>query len=243
MIQFFARVVELREEKTVIYDGKITVDLPSRGFLEVPNNLSLLTDFPENAVYIGESPSKGGRIMQDNDIIALYFERNQDAIRHTQNKYGSYCHSVSMNILNSRSDAEECVNDTWVRAWNAIPPHRPSVLRTFLGKITRNLSINRLKDIHRQKRNPDLLLSFDELSECISLPEDTTDTQLCAYLNQFLSVTDPFDRQLFVGRYWYGRSVGNMAKHHGLTSNAVSQRLKRTRQKLKAFLEERGYSV
>ena len=181
--------------------------------------------------------------MQDNDIIALYFERNQDAIQHTQAKYGAYCHSVSMNILNNRSDAEECVNDTWLRAWNAIPPQRPSVLRTFLGKITRHLSINRLKERHRQKRNTDLLLSFDELSECISLPEETTDTQLCAYLDEFLAITDSFDRQLFVGRYWYGRSVQDMAQHYSMTPNAVSQRLKRTRKNLKAFLEERGYSV
>ncbi len=181
--------------------------------------------------------------MQDNEIIALYFERDQEAIRQTQAKYGTYCHSISMNILRCSSDAEECVNDTWLRTWNAIPPQRPSVLRAFLGKITRNLSINRLRERHRQKRNSDLLVSFDELSECISLPEETTDEALCAYLNEFLAATDPFDRQLFVGRYWYGRSVQDMAAHHRMTPNAVSQRLKRTRQSLKAFLEERGYSV
>ena len=148
-----------------------------------------------------------------------------------------------MNILNNESDAEECVNDTWVAAWRSMPPKKPSVLRTYLGKLTRNLSINRLRERHREKRNPDLVIALSELAECIPVPEDTTDTQLCAYLNEFLEITPALDRQLFMGRYWYGRTVREMAPRYGLTANAVSQRLKRTRQALRAYLEERGYTV
>ena len=181
--------------------------------------------------------------MEDSQIVDLYFQRDQEAIRHTQSKYGAYCYHVSMNILSCHSDAEECVNDTWLRTWHAIPPHRPQVLRTFLGKITRHLSINRFKENRRLKRRRDLVVAFEELSECISLPEDTTDSTLCAYLDEFLAKLDAFDRQLFMGRYWYGRSVQDMAQYHGMTANAVSQRLKRTRQQLRSFLEERGYAV
>lgn len=181
--------------------------------------------------------------MEDYEIIALYWSRDEAAIRETEHKYGAYCHSVAMNILASRSDAEECVNDTWLKTWQSIPPKKPSVLRTYLGKITRNLSINRLKAMRRAKRNPDLVIAFEELSECIPIPEDTPDTCLCAYLDAFLETTEPLDRQLFMGRYWYGRTVAEMAPHYGLTPNAVSQRLKRTRQRLREFLEERGYTV
>ena len=181
--------------------------------------------------------------MKDHEIVDLYWARDERALTETQHKYGAYCHSISMNILNSEPDAEECVNDTWLKAWQTMPPKKPSVLRTYLGKLTRNLSINRLKERHREKRNPDLVIALSELAECIPVPEDTTDTQLCAYLNEFLEITPALDRQLFMGRYWYGRTVREMAPRYGLTANAVSQRLKRTRQALRAYLEERGYTV
>ena len=181
--------------------------------------------------------------MKDHDIVDLYWARNERALTETQHKYGAYCHSISMNILDSKLDAEECVNDTWLKAWQTMPPKKPSILRTYLGKLTRNLSINRLKERHREKRNPDLVIAFEELAECIPVPEDTTDAQLCAYLNECLEITPALDRQLFMGRYWYGRTVREMAPRYGLTPNAVSQRLKRTRQALRAYLEERGYTV
>ncbi len=181
--------------------------------------------------------------MKDQDIVELYWARDERAIGESQLKYGGYCQSIAGNILCNPSDAEECVNDTWVAAWRSMPPKRPTVLRTYLGKLTRNISINRLKERHREKRNPDLVIAFEELAECISVPEDTTDTQLCAYLNEFLELTPALDRQLFMGRYWYGHTVREMAPRYGLTPNAVSQRLKRTRQALRAYLEERGYTV
>ena len=181
--------------------------------------------------------------MNDHDIVELYWARDERAIAESQLKYGKYCHSISANILSNESDAEECVNDTWVAAWRSIPPKKPSDLRTYLGKLTRNVSINRLKANRRAKRNPDLVIALEELSECIPLPEDTTDERLCTYLNEFLEITPALDRQLFMGRYWYGRTVREMAPRYGLTPNAVSQRLKRTRLALKSYLEERGYTV
>ena len=181
--------------------------------------------------------------LPDQDIVALYFARDEQAIRESEDKYGAYCHSVSMNILHNESDAEECINDTWLRAWNAMPPHRPAVLRTFLGKITRNISINRLNSRRAAKRGGFLEVAFEELGECVPVPEDTSAEELCALLDSFLEQTPTLDRQLFLGRYWFAHSVKVLAKQYDLTENAVSQRLKRTRAALKTYLNERGYGV
>ena len=179
--------------------------------------------------------------MKDQEIIELYWQRNENAISESQAQYGNYCMGVSLNILNSRPDAEECVNDTWVRAWNSMPPHKPNCLRTFLGKITRNLSLDRLRTMHRQKRNTDLMIAMDELGDSIPCPDDIEESVLCGLLDEFLGGMDPENRKLFVGRYWYGRSVKTLARHYGLTANAVSLRLARSRNALRSFLTERGY--
>ena len=181
--------------------------------------------------------------MKDQDIVALYHARDEQAIKESEDKYGAYCHSVAMNILNDRPDAEECVNDTWLRAWNSMPPHRPSVLRTFLGKITRNLALNRLSIRKADKRNPHLVIALEELGDCIPVPEDTDARELCAVIDSFLEITPKLDRQIFLGRYWFAHSVRTLAIHYGLTENAVSQRLKRTRAALRVYLLERGYQV
>ena len=110
--------------------------------------------------------------MQDDRIIELYFARDEQAIRHTADKYGSYCMAVSMNILQCEPDAEECVNDTYLKTWNSIPPQRPSSLRYFLATITRNLSFNRLRAKHAERRNVDLEVSLDELEECLPAPTE-----------------------------------------------------------------------
>ena len=182
-------------------------------------------------------------ILDDFEIVSLYHARNEQAVEITQKQYGTYCHTVSMNILHSQPDAEECVNDTWLRAWNSMPPHRPAVLRTFLGKITRNLSINRLNTRRAAKRNDLLEVAFEELGDCVPVPEDTSAEELCALLDSFLEQTPTLDRQLFLGRYWFAHSVRVLAKHYELTENAVSQRLKRTRAALKSYLNERGYGI
>ena len=111
--------------------------------------------------------------MDDNDIIQLYWDRNEQAIRITSDKYGHYCKAIARNILNNEEDAEECVNDTWLHAWNAMPPHRPSLLSTFLGKITRNLSFDLYRKMHRKKRGESQMDAvLDELEECVSGKDD-----------------------------------------------------------------------
>ena len=141
--------------------------------------------------------------MDDKAIVALYFDRNQDAITQTHIHYGTYCHSIAEGILQNHADAEECVNDAYLKLWQSIPPQNPQNLRTYVGKITRNLAINRLRASKRQKRNPEFLLSLDELSACIPAPDEEEDTALTELFNQFLSQSDPLDRKLFVGRYCY----------------------------------------
>lgn len=180
--------------------------------------------------------------MQDHEIVALYFERNEQALAESERKYGSYCFSVSMNVLASRPDAEECVNDTWVRAWGAMPPHKPNNLKTFLGKITRNLSIDRLrKRARRAERELTVLMS--ELEASVTLPDDTDENTLCTLFNDFLRDLSALDRRLFVGRYWYGYRITFLASKTGMTVNAVSHRIRRVRESLRAYLEERGYTV
>ena len=180
--------------------------------------------------------------MQDQDIIDLYFARNEQAIVETDKKYGADCMRVSFNILRNRQDTEECVNDTYLRVWHIIPPQRPDSLRAFLCRITRNLSLSRFRDLHRQKRNKDLEVAMDELSYCIAAPEDHIH-ELSALISDFLDGQERLDRLLFVGRYFHGISVTELAHRSRMTPNSVSVRLYRCRDRLRAFLTERGYGV
>ena len=180
--------------------------------------------------------------MTDQEIIALYFERDEQAIAETAKSYGRLCMQVSMNILNSKSDAEECVNDTYLKTWNRIPPVKPESLGAFVCRIARNLSLKRHRDLHRAKRNRDLTVSFDELEECIPMPEEAQ-SELPALMSAFLAGLGEVDRVLFMGRYFYAYPVSELAKRMGMTSNAVSLRLHRTREKLWEYLTERGYRV
>ena len=180
--------------------------------------------------------------MNDQEIIALYFDRNEQAIRETDVKYGKACMQVSMNILNSRPDAEECVNDTYLNTWNAIPPKRPHSLCAFVCRIARNLSVNRLRELTAAKRNRNLTVSFEELETCIPLPDDQSPA-LTEELTAFLKEQGETDRVLFVGRYWFACSVEELAKRTGLTPKAVHMRIFRTRERLRAYLSERGYEV
>jgi len=180
--------------------------------------------------------------MEDQKIIELYFARDERAIAETAQSYGGVCMRVSMNILHSHPDAEECVNDTYLRAWNSIPPTRPNVLKAFLCKITRNLSLNRLRDQHRLQRDSDLTVPLHELENCLALPEENGG-ELAGLLSDFLHEQDKTDRLLFMGRYWHGISVAEMAERLGMKPNTVTVRLKRTREHLRVYLSERGYSV
>ena len=181
--------------------------------------------------------------MEDLDIIELYFQRDEQAIRHTADKYGAYCTAVSMNILHSEPDAEECVNDTWLKTWHAIPPTRPASLRLFLATIVRNLSLNRWRSWHSEKRDKRLEESFNELESCFPAPDDGDRGELTELLNSFLAELPKKERIIFVQRYWYSLSAAQIGEEVGLTENAVWVRLYRTREKLRTYLTERGYHV
>ena len=180
--------------------------------------------------------------LQDHEIVALYHARDEEAIAHSQRQYGAYCQTVAMHILNSPPDEEECVNDTWLAAWNSMPPKRPQSLRAYLGKLVRNISINRLKSLHRQRRDVRLTVTFEELENCIPAPDETDSSVICAWLDEYLGTLSQLDRRLFVGRYWYNHSVKELARYYGLSANATTKRITRVREGLRAYLIERGYT-
>ncbi len=186
--------------------------------------------------------------MDDEKIVQLYFERDEQAIQETANKYGNYCTSIAKNILGNSVDAVECVNDTYLNTWNSIPPHKPKMLSTFLGKIVRNLAFNRYKYNHADKRGGgELPLVLDELAECVSGSDNTEDAylmkELVSTINKFLSTLPEVNRNVFIRRYWHTESIVDIAKRYGIESTAVSMMLKRTRAKLHNYLIERGYNI
>lgn len=178
--------------------------------------------------------------MEDHQIIELYFARDEQAIMQTAARYGKLCQQVTMNIVGNRSDAEECVNDTYLKLWNSIPPARPRSLSAFISRIARNIAIDRYRSLHSKGHNRDLEVALEELSEIT--PPDTSQEVLKELVQIFLRGLENTDRRLFLGRYWYASSVKALAKAWGMTPNAVSLRLYKTREKFKAFLTERGYS-
>ena len=181
--------------------------------------------------------------MEDQRIIDLYFARDEQAIRHTSDKYGAYCTAVSMHILHSEPDAEECVNDTYLKTWNSIPPTRPESLKLFLARIVRNISLNRHRALHSDKRDRDLETSLSELESCIPAPDEGSSDELIRLINAFLEEQRKQDRVIFVQRYWYSLSAAEIAAEQGMTENAVWVRLYRVRDKLRLYLNERGYRI
>ena len=183
--------------------------------------------------------------MEDAKIVQLYWDRNEQAIPVTADKYGNYCRSIATNILGNREDAEECVNDTYLNAWNAMPPNRPDVLPAFLGKITRNLSFNRYKRNTAEKRGGgELPAVLSELSDCVSGRDDVEQMldrrALLNALDEFLQMLPPVKRALFIRRYWYTDSVSDLAAQYGMREGAVSTTLYRLRRQLRSHLLERG---
>lgn len=184
--------------------------------------------------------------MEDGRIIQMYWDRNQDAIPETSRKYGNYCYSIAKNILRNPQDAEECVNDTWLGAWNAMPDKRPDMLSAFLGKITRNLAFNKYKQTHAEKRGGgEIALVLDELAECVSgkdnVEQEIDRKELAKTINAFLATLPRAKRDVFVCRYWYCQSVKDIARHTGMSETYVSVTLNRLRNGLKTYLKERGY--
>ncbi len=182
--------------------------------------------------------------MDDQKIVDLYWERSETAISETQKKYGKYCYHIAYTILHSNEDAEECVNDTYLRAWGAMPPAKPSRLSTFLGKITRNLALDRLDKNTAQKRSGAVELTLDELSECIPDADSTLDPAdeivLGDAINSFLAGLPVKTRQVFVRRYWYLSSVKSIARDAGMSESAVKVSLMRTREAFRLHLEKEG---
>ena len=183
--------------------------------------------------------------MEDEKIIALYWERSENAIRETEAKYGKYCHTVAYHILHSHEDADECVDDTLHCAWNTIPPEKPNKLHSFLARITRNIAIDRYRFGIAQKRAATLDWIVDEYWECIPNGEASIEDSfaLRQAINGFLASLDTRTRVIFMRRYWYAMSVKEIARGMGLSESHVSVTLHRTRKKFKDYLTREGIFV
>lgn len=184
--------------------------------------------------------------MEDSQIIEPFWQKNADAISETANKYGAYCFTIAENILHNTEDSEECVNDTWLHTWNAIPPQKPKALRMFLAKITRNLSFDRFSARTAEKRGSgEMVLVLDELGECLGGGADTEAAYEAKELREaiqcFVRALPERDGNVLVRRYFFAESIADIAKRYGLTENHVAVILSRTRRKLKAYLLKEGY--
>ena len=183
--------------------------------------------------------------MEDKRIVDLYWARDPQAIEQSQARYGTHCHRIALRILDNRQDAEECVNDTFLRAWNAIPPQKPARLGAFLGRITRHLALDRYEQRTADKRGGgQIALLLDELQECLPDGEDVAEeVQLKDLLDRFLSTLPATARRLFLRRYWYAYSIEEIGRMEGMTPNRVAVSLYRTREKLKVLLQEEGVTL
>lgn len=186
--------------------------------------------------------------MEDSRIVQLYLNRDEEALRQTDLKYRGYCMSLAKRFLASQADAEEVVNDTWLRAWNSIPPQKPEVLRMFLAKITRNLAMNRYRDQRALKRgNGEIDLALEELNDCIPAYGNVQDAldgkELARVIQEFLLTQSGRDRSIFVRRYFLLESMAEIAERHHLTEVNTRKILSRTRSKLKDYLTKEGYTV
>lgn len=184
--------------------------------------------------------------MEDNQIIDLYWQREERAIRETDHKYGAYCFTIANHILSNSEDSEECVNDTWLRAWNAMPPDRPGRLKLFLAKITRNLSLDKWKYRTAGKRGAGTMeIALEELQSCVAGTVETEDIivqkELAESINRFLYALPERECNIFLRRYFYLDTVKEIAKRYALKESNVLVILSRSRSKLRTHLEKEGY--
>ena len=184
--------------------------------------------------------------MNDKNIVDLYFNRDEEAIAQTDKKYGRYCYSIAYNILTNKEDAEESVSDTYMTAWRAIPPRRPSVLSTFLGKITRHISIDRWRERSANKRGGgEVTLALEELEDCVAglqnVEMEYERKELIRAYVKFLDMLPITERRVFLCRYWYVDSVEAIAEKFGFSQSKVKTMLYRTRKKLRKTLWEEGF--
>ena len=185
--------------------------------------------------------------MEDSQIIRLYWDRDESAITESDSAHGAYCFAVAMNVLASREDSEECVSDTWWKAWNVIPPQKPDRLRSFFARITRNLAIDRYRKRTAEKRNEHMNTVLEELEGCLSGEESVESEverqELSSSLNRFLASLSLRDRQIFVRRYFWCEDVKKIAAEMGLKQNSVNVMLHRMRNRLRAHLTADGWEV
>lgn len=184
--------------------------------------------------------------IDDMKIIELYFERDEQAIKETDSKYGKLCHSIAYNILNNREDSEECVNDTYVGVWNAIPPTRPNNFMAFICKIARNLSLKRLEFTKREKRSADIIISFEDLAAV--LPDERyapniSDEDIGKIISEFLRNQKEDAKNVFIRKYYFFDSISEIAKRYSFTESKVKNMLFYTRNKLKDYLIREGVEI
>lgn len=190
------------------------------------------------------------KYLEDDQIIALYEAREEEAIEASDVKYGGLCRKLAVNILRSGEDAEECVNDTWLAAWNRIPPEKPQCLKAFFARIARNLSLNRLDYLRAAKRDVALTESYDALAELgqdlaaadVQL-ERLADDELREIINDFLGNMSREMRVIFLRRYWFGESIGQLAEATGYSQSKIKSMLHRTRLKLRQWLQQKGVEI
>ncbi len=198
-------------------------------------------------VFISEGLFKKGlKKMDDKQILDLYINRSEKAIEETDAKYGSYCRKISMNILQNIQDSEETVNDTWLKAWNTIPPKMPNPLKTYLGRITRNLSLNRYEYYRAQKRNSHFDIILSEVEQMIPLgagSDEYESGEISQAINAFLGELKKENRIYFVRRYWYSDSIADIAEKYGVSEGKIKSSLFRTRTALRNYLGKEGISI
>lgn len=180
--------------------------------------------------------------MNDEEIINLYWRRKENAIYETAKKYGKYCSKISFNILQNKEDVKECVNDTYLKTWNSIPPQRPNILKVYLGRITRNISLNKYEKKKAKKRDYTVEIALEELKECVSLNNNTEEeykyNELVNMLNIFLSKLSQDKRKIFLERYWYLYSIKDISLKNNISEDNIKIILLRIRNQLKDYLKE-----
>lgn len=182
--------------------------------------------------------------MKDSEIVELYWNRSERAITETKDKYDRYCTTIAYRILSSHEDSEECVSDTYLRTWNSIPPSKPENLKAYVGKITRNLALDRLRASGRKKRGDAALVLQEFRVAALETVDDEMDRlALSEAISSFLRTLEPIKRRIFVLRYWYFEPVSEISKKTGWTDNRVRVELFRLRKKLSAYLEKEGFAL
>lgn len=185
--------------------------------------------------------------MQDDDIVKLFLARSETAVAELSNKFGHFCYTIAFNILSNYQDSEECVNDTYLTAWNIIPPNQPRKLSSFLGRITRNIALDKFDYNTAKKRNGEFDLILSELEECISSPADVekqyNEGETATYISTFLRKLDFEHRNVFMRRYWYADSISDISKRFEISESKVKSMLFRIRNKLRFFLEKEGVEI